>query len=298
MQIFDSHELSEVVGVTDPVEASRNAAAEQFGAEAFEDAAQMIDSGQVGVVVVSAPAHLNAKVALPVIERGITTLLEKPPGLSVADVRTLQDAAKRSGTRVMVGFDRRFNPYLRSAREAIAEKGELRQIVAEFHKDIRDWTEDARFSEEMLNVLMLESPVHSLDLLTHLAGSAVANVSSVVKSVNSPYRDVHAALIEFDSGCVAQFTASLTAGGRLERYELHGDGMSAYLEGVQGGKVVADGVVTEIDAPPEGVTSTFLQDDYFLRQALAGEPFGEPAASLESSEQVLDLAERIFGGVR
>ncbi len=297
MEIFASLDDAEVTAVCDPFEASRNAAAEQFGAAPFADSEQMMDSGHVDAVLVAAPAHLNAAAALPVISRGVTTLLEKPPGLSVADVQQLKDAAERSGARVMVGFDRRFNPFVKRAQAAIAERGELHQLVAEFHKDIRDWTEDARFSEEMFDRLMLESPVHSIDLITYLAASPVKNVSSVVGQVNSPYRDVHTALIEFESGCVAQFTASLTAGGRLERYELHGNAVSAYLEGVNGGSVVADGESSEI-SDAEGLSSTFLQDRHLVRCAISGEHFGAQAATLESSLATLDLAERIYASAK
>lgn len=122
----------------------------------------------------------------------------------------------------------------------------------------------------------------------------VANVSSAIQRTNSPYRDVHAALIEFESGCVAQFTASLTAGGRLERYELHGNAVSVYLEGVISGSIMAGKLVSVIPAAGAVITSTFLQDDYFVRRSVASEEFGEPAASLESSLVTLDLAERIY----
>lgn len=293
-EIINSHDLSDIVAVCDPSEIWRETAAKTFNAQPFESAQQMLESAGIDAVIVSAPAHLNATVALPVIEAGFTTLLEKPPGLKVHDVKQLRDAANRSGARVMVGFDRRFNPFVRAAVEAIAEQGELRQVVAEFHKDIREWTQDPRFSPEMFDVLMLESPVHSVDLLTFFAGSPVANVSSVVRRRGSDYRNVHAALIEFESGCVAQFTASLTAGGRLERYELHGEQVSAYLEGVKEGTTVKDGSVRQITAPGEGVTSTVLQDDFFVRRALDGGKFDEPAATLESSIATLDLAERIY----
>ena len=48
----------------------------------------------------------------------------------------------------------------------------------------------------------------------------------------SGYRDVHAALVAFENGVVAQLIHNYTTNARLERYEIHGHEISAYLEGV------------------------------------------------------------------
>ena len=45
----------------------------------------------------------------------------------------------------------------------------------------------------------------------------------------------------FANGCVAQISANYTTDARLERYEIHGRDISAYLEGIHGGEFVCDG---------------------------------------------------------
>ncbi len=297
-ELFDAHPLADVAAVCDPFENSRSAAAARFVANEYSAVTEMLASEHLDAVVVAAPAHLNTVTALPIIESGIPTLLEKPPGLNVADVEGLAEASVRSGGRVMVGFDRRFNPFVRAAQSSIAMRGQVTQIVAEFHKDIRDFTQDRRFDETLLDRLLLESPIHSVDLITHLADSPVSSVRSVVNRVGSDYRDLHAALVEFESGCVAQFTACLTAGGRLERYEIHGNEVSAYLEGVHSGSITEDGQSSDIVATVEGKASTHLQDEYFINAVASGDEFGKPAATLESSIATLDLAEKILAGTR
>ena len=108
--------------------------------------AEMVDSGDVDAVIVTAPAHLNNVVAMDAVERGVPVLIEKPPALSLKGVIELREAAERSGSKVMVAFNRRFNPLIRAAIDVIRESGQLRQIVAEFHKDIHDFTDDPRYS--------------------------------------------------------------------------------------------------------------------------------------------------------
>ena len=79
-------------------------------------------------------------------------------------------------------------------------------------------------------------------LIRHLADAPVSEVHSFVRRV-SAYRDVHAALIVFENECVAQLSANYTTDARLERYEIHGRDISAYLEGIRGGEFVCDGGV-------------------------------------------------------
>ena len=59
---------------------------------------------------------------------------------------------------MMVAFNRRFNPLIRTAIDMIHEHGSLRQIVAEFHKDIHDFTDDPRYSPSIFDLMLLESP--------------------------------------------------------------------------------------------------------------------------------------------
>lgn len=79
-----------------------------------------------------------------------------------------------------------------------------------------------------------------------LAGVEVAEVHSVVRRATGDFKDVHTALVRFDNDCDAQLTHSYTSGGRLARDEIHGDGISAYLEGGRGGEIH---IVDEAPAP-------------------------------------------------
>ena len=153
---------------------------------------------------------------------------------------------------------------IRRAIEVINETGPLRQIVAEFHKDIHDFTEDARFSPVIFDHMLLESPIHAVDIITHFADAPLADVVSKVKRTASGYRDVHAALIEFANGVACQFSSAYTAGGRLERYELHGEFVSVYLEGVNSGWVLQNGERSELTISDDAESDTVAQDRYFV----------------------------------
>ena len=280
--------------VCDPAAALRGAVAAEFGIPHQYDAPRrMLAAGPLDAVVVSVPPEFNFAVALVCLEAGIDTLVEKPPGLRVAETRQLQAAAERSGARCMVGLNRRFNPLIVEARRRIAERGPLVTVVGEFHKNLVRIEAQDKLAEPVLERFFYETPIHALDCVRALAGAPVSEVYALSRSAVSRYRDAYGALIQFENGCIAHLIANVTSGARMERYELHGAGISAYLEGVSQGHVVEDGEVTALTG--KGDRSTLEQDRFFLDCVRRGRPIAAPACDLTEAVATMELAARIFG---
>lgn len=296
LQRLASFKDVELVAVADASQEARDAAAEPYGIDhRYADAAALIDAGRVDAVVLATPAHLNADIAEICLSRGIDTLMEKPPGLHSDQTRRLRDLAGTSGARCMVAWDRRFNPLIRTALAAVQTEGPVLQLVGEFHKPTRI-IHDPRFPEELRDNILLETPIHAIDVVRAMAGGQVDQVHSVVRRATGPYKDVHAALVTFDNGCVAQLTHNYTGGGRLERYELHGVGVSAYLEGVDGGRIQYDRKdlqPLESDLPDAATA----QARFFIDRLRDGAPIGLPAADLDEAVNTMDLCEAMLDGL-
>ena len=283
-----------MAAVCDPDAARRGAAAAELGGvAAYAEPERMLAAESPDAVVIAVPPEFNAPVAQVCLEAGVATLLEKPPGLRVAETRRLLEAAERSGARCMVGLNRRFNPVIGEAARLVRERGPLTTIVGEFHKNLVDIERRGILKSPVLARFFYETPLHALDCVRALADSPVAEVHGFSGSFFSQYRDVYGALILFESGCVAHLIANVTAGARLERYELHGRGASAYLEGVRGGNVVIDGQVTELATT--GDRSTADQNRYFIDRLRDRRPFGPPACDLREAVLSMELVEKLFG---
>lgn len=285
------------VAVCDPVEELRDrVAAEHAVPRRYEDIGDMLANEELDLAVIATPAHLNGRCALPVIQAGVHTLLEKPPGLSGAETEGLRDAANASGAKVLVGWNRRFHSLICKARGLIEERGPITQIVAEFHKSMTDMHRRG-FPDHLLDNFIYETPIHAIDLTRSLAGSSpIAELHAVARRVNSPYVDVYAALIRFDNGCVAQLTANFTTDARLERYEIHGRDCSAYLEGVRRVVVKRDGkeqVFDELESAGTAEQARFLVD--CIKD---DRPVDLPAAGLDEAVETMKLADRIRAELR
>ncbi len=295
MKILSEFDDTTLVAVCDPVEAARNNAADTFNvSNRYASIDELLDSETLDAIFVATPAHLNGEAALPCFERGVHTLLEKPPGMSVAETVALRTAAERTGAKGMVGWNRRFHPIIVEAKRQVTARGPVTQIVGEFHKSITRLT--GRFPEHLMDNMFLETPIHALDTIRAVAEADVQEVHSVVQRAISDYKDVHAALILFDNGCVAQHIANYTTDARLERYEIHGRDISAYLEGVSQGTVFCDG--TQHKLTEAGTGGTVEQNRYFLDCVKSDTPVSLPAANLDEAVKTMQLAEDILNGLR
>ena len=295
MKILSEFDDTALVAVCDPVEEARNTAAGMFNVpNRYESIEALLDGETLDVIFVATPAHLNGEAALPCFERGVHTLLEKPPGMSVAETVALRSAAEQTGAKGMVGWNRRFHPIIVEAKRQVTARGPVTQIVGEFHKSITRLT--GRFPEHLMDNMFLETPIHALDTIRAVAEADVQEVHSVVQRAISDYKDVHAALILFDNGCVAQHIANYTTDARLERYEIHGRDISAYLEGVSQGTVFCDG--TQHKLTEAGTGGTVEQNRYFLDCVKSDTPVSFPAANLDEAVKTMQLAEAILNGLR
>ncbi len=295
MQALQQFDDVAMVAVCDPIAAARDTAGDEFGvAHRYASVADMLDGEHLDAAFVATPTHMNAQGALPCLEHGVHTLVEKPPGMNVAEARAIRDAAERSGAKGIVGFQRRFNAVLVEARRLVEARGPIVQLVGEFHQSMSRTEAGGTFPPVVLENILLETPIHAIDLLCALAGSDVAEVHSVVRRALHRYVDVYAAQIVFENGCVAHLIANYTTDARLQRYEIHGRDISAYLEGISEGVVFCDGERHTLRL--EGKNDTADQARFFLDCIKEDRPVTLPAATLDEGIKTMELAEAILAG--
>ena len=306
MAYLKSFDDVDLVAVCDPLPEARDAAGEEFGvSRRYDDVDALLDGETLDAVFVITPAHLNAPVALRCLERGVNTEVTKPPGLSVAETMALRQAATRTGAKAMVSWSYRFHPLVNEALAMVKERGPVVQVVAEFHKSMSRLAGRGpsarspgrgRHSEALMDNMLLESPIHSIDLLRVFAGAEVAEVQSFVRRACSQYKDVHGGLILFESGCIGHLISNYTTDARLQRYEIHGRDISAYLEGIDQAVVFADGQRRELtECGTEGRKEDIR---YFLDCIKEDRPVSLPAANLDEAVKTMELAEAILAGLR
>lgn len=106
--------------------------AQRYGAKWYASIEAALADSEVQAVVVCLPHDVHAPVALAAMAGGRHVLIEKPLGISLAEVDTLNDAAARHGVVLMAGHSRRFFRALQVARENLPAIGRLETLLYNF----------------------------------------------------------------------------------------------------------------------------------------------------------------------
>ena len=92
---------------------------------------KLLQSPDLDGVLIATPGSTHAAIALPFIEGGIATFIEKPLTTKLSDALRLERAARRSGALIFVGHVHLYNPAYLAAKNLAKRAGPIRYIVAE-----------------------------------------------------------------------------------------------------------------------------------------------------------------------
>jgi myo-inositol 2-dehydrogenase/D-chiro-inositol 1-dehydrogenase len=109
-----------LVAVTDAMPAAAQAVADKHGCE-IRDMAQIEAASDIDAVVICTPTDTHADLIERFVKAGKAVFCEKPVDLSVARVQDCLKVVNRVDGKLMVGFQRRFDPDFRALKAAIDE---------------------------------------------------------------------------------------------------------------------------------------------------------------------------------
>jgi predicted dehydrogenase len=98
------------------------------GCKPITDFRAALSDARVTAVIVSTLNASLAPITLAAVRAGKHVLVEKPGALNAAQLRTISDAAQKSGARVRLGFNHRFHPALQKTR-ALIDEGALGPLM-------------------------------------------------------------------------------------------------------------------------------------------------------------------------
>lgn len=185
-----------LVGVADINAERAREIGRRYGVTAFTDYRDLF--GKVDAVSIVVPTSLHHDVARDFLAHGIDVLVEKPMTTTVAEADDLITTA-RCGNRILqVGHLERFNPALRALDGIVS-----RPLFIESHRL-------APFKDRGTDVdVILDIMIHDIDLILMLVNAPVRAIHAVGVPVVSPEKnDIANVRIEFETGCVANVTAS------------------------------------------------------------------------------------------
>jgi predicted dehydrogenase len=155
---------------------------------------------------VAVPTVHHHAVASQLLDGGLDLLVEKPLATSLAEADDLIARAEKGQRILQPGHLERFNPAIMTAQPRLH-----RPMFFESHRL-------SIFTPRALDVdVVLDLMIHDLDIVLTFANSEVREVRAVGLPILSPKVDIANVRVEFESGCVANFTASRVSTERVRK---------------------------------------------------------------------------------
>jgi predicted dehydrogenase len=225
-----------LVAIAGRDEAAVADAAARYGYERWTtDWRDIVDDPTIGLFDNGGPNSVHAEPTIAAAEAGKHVLCEKPLGRTADEAYEIWARVAATGVKHLCGFNYRFVPAVRLARELIegGELGEIRHFRARY---LQDWAEDPsldtwRFSpEDAGSGAIGDLGTHVVDLSRYLIGEIVS-LSAVVKTFvhGRKVDDAIESVVEFDSGTVGTIEATRLALGRRNSFQWEINGSKASL---------------------------------------------------------------------
>jgi predicted dehydrogenase len=161
---------------------------------------------QLDAASICTPTTTHAAVATLALNAGLHTLVEKPITRTLAESDSLISLASSRNRILQVGHLERFNPAVRAFIPFLNQP-----MFFEAHRL-------SIFTPRSLDVdVILDLMIHDLDVVLCFVQSPVREIRAVGLPILSGKTDIANVRVEFESGCVANFTASRVSTERVRK---------------------------------------------------------------------------------
>jgi predicted dehydrogenase len=286
-----------LTAVVDSDTTRADAVAQEFGCRAFGSVEQLITThSEVQAASVAVPTVNHLSIARQLMNAGIDVLVEKPLATSLAEADEMVQVAQRFDRIAQVGHLERFNPAVRATLPILTQS-----MFFEVHRL-------SVFSPRSLDVdVVLDLMIHDLDIVLSFVNSPVKEVRAVGLPILSGKVDIANVRVEFESGCVANFTASRVSTERVRKLRFFQPGQYVSMDYSR-----QDALVFSVGQTDAGTPSANPQIQITKLPTVQEEPLhaelksfldsvrqrSKPLVTLEDGRLALSLALQILAAIR
>jgi predicted dehydrogenase len=203
-QKYTAAEDCELVAVVDADADAAATHAEALGTRALTDHRELL--GQVDAVSIVAPTAYHYAIGVDFLRHGTHVLVEKPITTTLAEADELIAAAEAGGLVLQVGHLERFNPALLAADRLLSAPRFI-----ESHRL-------APFNPRGTDVdVVLDLMIHDIDIILNVVGTPVRRADASGARVLTEADDIANVRLAFETGCVANVTASRVSAKKERR---------------------------------------------------------------------------------
>jgi predicted dehydrogenase len=277
------------------------------GARAFADWRAVIERKDVDVIVVATTNNMLAEITRAAVSAGKHALVEKPAARRVAEIEPVIRAAQQNRVRVRVGFNHRYHPAFRKARELFdaGALGELMFIRGRYgHGGRIGYEKEWRADPELAGGgELIDQGVHLIDLARWFLGDfADAQGFAHTYFWQMPVEDNGFMLLKTRKQQTAFLHVSCTEWKNLFSFEIYGRDAKLEISGLGGSygveRLAYYRMLPQMGPPETTIWEYPMADDSwqiefaeFVEDIRLGR---EPAANLNDARAALQIIERVY----
>jgi predicted dehydrogenase len=277
------------------------------GAFATADWRNILERADVSIVIVATTNDALAEVGRAAVDAGKHVLIEKPAALTARELEPVMEAAQHLHVQVRVGFNHRYHPALRKARELFESEllGEIMFVRGRYGHGGRlgyekEWRANAALSG---GGELIDQGIHLIDLARWFLGD-FSEVQGFAHTYfwQMPVDDNAFMLLKTPQQQVAFLHVSCTEWKNLFSLEIYGRNAKLHVEGLGGSygveRLTYYRMLPEMGPPettiweyPMADASWHLEFAEFLDDIELGR---KPSAGLEDAYAALSVVEAIY----
>lgn len=204
LQKYQKLKNCKIVAVADALSDRAKKAANIYQCDAFTDHIAML--GKVDAVSIAVPTAGHHSVARDFLAAGVDVLIEKPICATLKEADELIGLAKKNNLILQVGFVERFNPAIMVLENVIGKP-----MFIEAHR-LHPFFERGTDVDVILDLM-----IHDLDIILKFVNSPLTGVEAVGVAILSDKIDISNVRLSFDSGCIANITASRISAKTMQK---------------------------------------------------------------------------------
>jgi myo-inositol 2-dehydrogenase/D-chiro-inositol 1-dehydrogenase len=273
--------VAQLVAVADAVPAVAKEVGQELGVPAMEND-QLIGDPSIDAIAICAATDAHVSLIVAAAQTGKAIFCEKPVSLDLAEVDEALAAVKRSGSKLMVGFNRRFDPSHATVRQAVANGTTGNPNILRITS--RDPAPPPMAYARVSGGIFLDMTIHDFDMARFVVASEVVEVYATgtvrVEPALAELGDVDTAVVTLthDNGCLTVIDNCRKASyGYDQRVEVLGsDSLAASENPLVTSSVVRDANGTRLATLPyffleRYATSYLRQWDAFVAAIASGQ---------------------------
>lgn len=196
-----------VMGVSDVDPKVRDKISEKYQVPCFSDHHDLLES--VDAVSIVVPTNQHYQISSDFLDAGKDVFVEKPFTTTLDEAQNLIEKAEAKGLILQVGHLERFNPAIIALNDVLHMP-----MFIESHRL-------SPFSNRGADVdVVLDLMIHDIDIILNIVKSNIVRIEAVGVPVITANVDIVNARLNFESGCIANITASRVSASKMRKIRI------------------------------------------------------------------------------